>query len=72
MDFRCRTVVPAIPQDARKQTIGGTFDWTRVSQGNRRAFANRQMDAARVPQPPRDLYWQSYDAMMGRLRDDGR
>ncbi len=56
----------------QKRAMGGRFSWERVSETEIRSLSNRMLDAARVPQPIRNEYWQRYEAMRQRLQNNGQ
>lgn len=50
-----------------KRRMGGTFDWSNVSESDMRRLTVLQFDAADVPQDVRDEYWRGFDAMINVL-----
>jgi len=51
---------------ARK--LGGTFDWSKVSEAEMRALSEKMFDAAQVPSSIRHQYWAEFEKMKAALR----
>jgi hypothetical protein len=51
-----------------RQRMGGTFDWSRVSEAEMRALSERMFDAAQVPASVRQQYWAEYQRMIQALQ----
>lgn len=53
---------------AVKRKLGGTFDWSRVTESDMRALSEEMFDAAAVPASVRQQYWAEFDKMKAALR----
>lgn len=51
----------------QRREMGGKFDWAQVSESNMRHLSDRMFDAAQVPDPVRNDYWNRYDSMKRKL-----
>lgn len=51
-----------------RRKLGGTFDWTRVTEADMRALSERMLDAAQVPASVRQEYWAEFERMKAALR----
>ena len=45
------------------------FDWSKVSEREARAVAERMMNAAKVPQAAREEYWRLFDKYKEKLNE---
>jgi hypothetical protein len=50
-----------------KKQMGGTFDWSRVSEADIRALGEKMFEASRTPQQIQRGYWQWFDRMKAAL-----
>lgn len=50
-----------------KSHMGGSFDWTRVSELQMKQLSEKMFDAAKVPTAARNEYWDWYQRMKGAL-----
>jgi hypothetical protein len=50
------------------QRLGGTFDWSRISEPDMRTLSEKMFDAAEVPSHVRQQYWKEFEEMKGALR----
>ena len=50
-----------------KQQMGGTFDWSKVSDADMRALGDRMFQASKTPQQIQQGYWQWFERMKGAL-----
>ncbi len=52
--------------------MGGTFDWTKVSEADMRALSEEMFDAADVPSGVREEYWTEFERMKSVLADQSQ
>lgn len=52
-----------------RREMGGTFEWSNVSEIQIVKLSNQMMDAAKVPQATRSVYWDEYNKMLGVLNN---
>lgn len=50
-----------------RQKMGGTFDWSKVSEAEARALSRKMFDAAQVPAAVRQQYWVQFNRMKAVL-----
>ncbi|MDP1562445.1 MAG: hypothetical protein Q8M16_13790, partial [Pirellulaceae bacterium] len=50
-----------------RQRLGGTFDWSKVSESEMRSLSEKMFDAAQVPGNIRQEYWDWFIRMQGAL-----
>ncbi len=50
-----------------RQKMGGTFDWSKVSESEMRSLSEKMFDAAQVPANIRQEYWDWFVRMQGAL-----
>jgi hypothetical protein len=48
--------------------MGGTFDWSKVSEEDMRELSEQMFDAAKVPANIRQQYWKEFEKMLAVLR----
>lgn len=51
-----------------RSRMGGTFDWSKVSQAEARNLAERLFDAAKVPVGVRQEYWRQFESFLEESR----
>ena len=51
------------------QKMGGSFDWSKVSEADMRVLSEKMFDAAQVPFSVRKQYWAEYEKMKAKLRN---
>ena len=57
---------------AMAKRMGGTFDWTKVSEADMRALSEEMFDAADVPSGVREEYWTEFERMKSVLADQSQ
>ena len=50
------------------RSLGGAFDWSKVSEADIRALSDKMFDAAQVPANVRKEYWAEFEKMIAALR----
>lgn len=53
----------------KRAEMGGTFDWSRITEAEMRELSERMFDAAGTPLDVRAVYWRRYDAMISQLNN---